>query len=265
MADFNINIAAVPNIPLEPNYDKVRQGDCLTGVTSIPIGMVNDTNTPGIQFLLSEYTGANGYDTIRISNLLYTDESNWFLEYNGVPLVPNVDPNVVILTVDVTAVAVNAAIPLFLAKYDNDAITGNATIAFDFEVEDTLGTIFGKVRAGVIFLYVECIPPVQKATITEISVLQNGCETTRVVRVNVPAEGSRYVSKVESDGFASVTGGTFPATITVDTEYTLKIDADNSGPNGIYSVAQLLVKESATSGTFLSAATVSRNHTGNIC
>jgi len=265
MADFNINIAALPNIPYVPTQYKNRQGDCLSGVTGIPLGIVNDTNTPGINFLFSEYTGGLGWKTLNISNITYT-EPTWFnLEYNSVTLTPNVDPDVVVQAIPVTGVATNAAIPLFFANYDNDLATRNASIQFDLEIIDTNDVSLGKVRGGIVFLYVECIPPVVLKPISQDSLTTDSCSTVKVVTVKVPVGSSRYVQKVVIDGFGSVSG-TLPATITSDTQYTLTIDGDTSGfTNSVYSRVEVNVKFSATSGTTLGSQYISRVHSGNIC
>lgn len=267
MANFNITIDAEPNIPYVPTYNKIRQGDCLTGVTGVPLGIVNDTNTPGINFLLSEYTGGLGWKTLNISNITYS-QPTWFdLEYNSVTLTPNVDPNVVVQAIPVTGLATNAAIPLFFANYDNDLATGNASLQFDLEIIDTGDTSLGKIRAGIIFLYVECIPPVTKAPIVQDSYTDTSCLTSMQVTVKVPAEGSRYVSGINSDPtYGSFSPALTTETITADKTYTMTIDANNAGStNGEYTVMQILVKEAATSPLFLGGKTISRNHSVNIC
>lgn len=265
MANFNITINAQPNIPYDPTYDKIRQGDCLTGVTSVPIGIIKTQETPGIHFLLSDYVAANGWAELRISNINYTNESNFFMKYNSIALTPNVDPNVVLATIDVTSVSVNEAIALLFADYNNNNINKNESLAFDLEIQDTLGTSLGKVTVGIVLLYVECIPPAVKEKVVINSTTDVACYIEKVVTVKVPAESSRYVYKVTSDVYSTVTGGTLPSTITSDTQYTLRIDVSTVGSVSIYSKAQLFVKEKASSGTIVGSASVSRNHAGNIC
>jgi hypothetical protein len=262
MAGFNLNIDAQISIPYNPNFTKLRQGDCLVGTTAVPLGITNDVEVPGIEFLFSEYTGANGWDNIRISNLSYTDASKFYLEYAAATLTPNVDPDIVLATMAVPAVATNDAIPTLFVKYVNSTVDSNEQIAFDIEVEDVLGGFLGKVRYGISLIYVECIVPIPP--IVEVSSLENGCVTQVEVTVTVPPEGSRYVYKVESDAF-SVVSGTLPATITTDTNYILSITADNSGPNSEYSVAQLWVKDTSTSTITIDGKSISRNHKGSIC
>jgi len=264
MANFNININAVPNIPFVPTQYKIRQESCLTGVTGIPIGIVNDTNTPGINFIFSEYTGALGWKTLNISNITYTEPTFFNLAYNGATLTPNIDPDLIVQSINVLNVATNESIPLFFANYDNNLADRNASIGFDIEIIDTNDVSLGKVRVGIVFLYVECIPPSSKSPVITNSTVITSCSTTVEVTVKVPAESSRYVSKVVSDGFGSVTG-TLPATITEDTTYTMTIEGSTSGVISEYSSVQLLVKEVATSSLFLGSKTINRNHSGNIC
>jgi len=264
MANFTININALPEIPYVPTQYKIRQESCLTGVTGVPIGIVNDTNTPGINFMFSEYTGALGWKTFKISNITYTEATFFNLAYNGSIINPNVDPNVVVQSINVTSVDVNEAIPLLFANYDNGLANKNASIGFDIEIIDTNNVSLGKVRAGIIFLYVECIPRVAKSPIATNSTIINSCNTTVKVSVKVPAESSRYVSKFISDGFGSVSG-TLPAKITQDTTYTITIEGSTSGTVSKYSSVKLMVKEAATSSLFLGTKIITRNHSGNIC
>lgn len=265
MADFNINIAAKPNIPYIPNNGKIRQGDCLTGITSLPIGIVETVNTPSIEFLFSEYTGANGWAELRISNLVYTHEDKFFVEYNSVALTPNVDPNVILATIDVTGVSANQAISTFFAKYNNTTLTQNASLSFDVEIEDTLGNSLGKVKYGVILLYVQCIPPAKKEKITVNSITDTDCLIRKVVTVKVPPEGSRYVYSTFTGAHTSISGGTLPATITSDTQYTMEINVSKVGGSTQFSTMFLFVKETSTSGTVIDSQKIERYHAGNVC
>ena len=233
MANFNINIGAEPNIPYTPTNDKIRQGDCLTGITGIPLGIVNNVNTPGITFLLSEYTGGLGWKTLNISNLQYNNDSFFDLAYNGSTITPNVDPNVVVQAIPVTSVATNEAIPLLFANYDNDVATLNSSIGFDLEIIDTNDVSLGKIRIGIVFLYIECIPPAVKEKIGIVSTDSNSCFLEKVVSIKVPSESTRYVS--------------------------------TAGSVTTYSRVQIYVKEAATSGTIIASEYISRSHGGNIC
>jgi hypothetical protein len=265
MATFNININAEPVIPYVPQGLKIQRSNCTTPYTeTIPLGIVETTNTPGIEFIFKDYSGV-GWDTLRIYDVEYSSEATFYVEYSGSKLLPNVDPNVAVATIDVTLVNANESVPTFQLEFDASTLTQNDFIKFTVEIEDTATNLGGKVDVYFYSLPLECPPVSPLINITEDSVLQNGCETTRVVTVNVPTEGSRYVYGVISDGFGTITGGTLPATITSDTQYTLKVAADNSGPITTYSSVQLYVKESVSSPTILASKSVTRNHIGNIC
>lgn len=264
MADFNINIAAEINIPYEASAEKFRRNDCVVINEDIPIGIVNNVDVPGTLFLLKEYTAANGWKWLRMYDPQYSSPSTMYFEYNTTNLTEDVDPNAVKASVDVGSVLINEAVPFFFLKLDGHTVTGNESAFIDIEIEDTTTGLLGRIRIGFYLIKEDCqviAPPV----VSEVSLLQNGCETTMEVSVKVPPEGSRYVYGVVSDGYGSISGGTLPETITASKTYTLKIDADNSGPNGIYSRIDLYVKASAATGPILGSKNISRNHTGNIC
>jgi len=267
MATFSININAEPVIPFQPNASKYRNVDpCATGEQDIPLGVIEANNTPANYYLLTDYTGANNYKTLNIKNLNMPDDPAFYMEYNGVKLVPDPDPDVTVLSVNITGIAADAVIPLFNLVYNPDLVTATSAIFYDIEIIDVTDASLG-VKSGLIFLtYQECAPVAVKDKITVDSATNTSCYTEEVVTVKVPTGSSRYVYGVISDGFGSITGGTLPETITADKTYTLKIDASNAGStNGIYSVVQLFVKDNVTDGTVNAHRTINRNHSGNIC
>lgn len=266
MADFTININAEPVIPFQPNGSKFRQIPCTAGEQDIPLGVIEATNTPANYYLLTDYTGANNYKTLIIKNLQMPDDPAFYMEYNGVKLVPNVDPNVAVLTVNITGIAADAVIPLFNLVYNNDLVTATSAITYDIEIIDVTDASLGT-KPGLIYLtYVECPPTIVKEKVVVDSSTNNSCYTEEVVTVKVPTGSSRYVYGVISDGFGSITGGTLPETITADKQYTLKIDAANgTSMDSFYSVVQIFVKDSVSDGTINAHRTISRNHSGNIC
>jgi hypothetical protein len=264
MASFSININAEVNIPYTTSGTSFRRDDCSVITESIPVGLVNGKTVPSILFFLNNYTNANGWSTLRIRNIRYSSGATLYLSYNGVKLEENVDPNAVEVSINVSSVLLNTAIPLLTIELNGHTVTGNETIFADIEIEDTTTALLGRIDTGFYLIKENCLIPAP-APITTNSNTVNSCSTTRVVTVNVPRESSRYVLGLSIDGFGSITGGTLPETITASKSYTLNINGSTAGSISTYSRVELSVRQSATSGTTLGSSYISRNHSGNIC
>lgn len=268
MANFNININAQPVIPytITTQGTKIQRSNCTVPLTEdIPIGLVSNTNTPGVNFLLGDYSGI-GYSTLRVYNVEYRDDTEFYLEYAGSKIIPNVDPNVAVATIDISTVLINEAIPTFNIVIDASPLDAQQAISFEVEIEDTATDLGGKVFKGYSLLPIECAPVAVKDKVVTDSSTNTSCYTEAVATVKVPTGSSRYIYGVITDGFGTIAGGTLPETITADKTYTLKIDADNSGSNnGIYSRVSLNVKDNVSDGTVNASKVITRNHSGNIC
>lgn len=268
MGSFSINIAAEPANNYDPTYNKVRQESCATGTTDYKLGVTKTDEGSAVadaNYLLKNYNGNVTWDRLRISNLSYTNSAKFYLKYNGTKLLPGVSPSTVLIDIDISGVGIHDVIPLLFAVFNNDTFSRNETISFDLQLLDSGGGSLGTVNVGIIGLYVECIPPVEAATISKGASVNTGCLSQKTITVKVPSGGSKYVYAVESDGFCSISGISLPATITSDQTFTMTIDASNSGTTSTYSRIQIYVKESASSSSIQASSFVSRNHTGNIC
>lgn len=258
---ININSQVIPPYTGENKFFDVQS--CLTPYSkSISLGIAKDTDSSIITYILASYTGV-GWDTIRIYDIEYSDDSTFYLEYNGNKLVPNIDPNVAVATIDVSTVLINQAIPTFSIEIDSSALTSNESIKFTVEVEDTATNLGGKVDVYFNLLPEECLDvPVEE--ITEVSKTITTCETTAVITVNVPPESSRYVAISASGSFTTIPLG-LPETITSSKNYTLTIEGDNVGMASSYSIITVTVKSSAASAHILAAYTLTRNHKNLYC
>jgi hypothetical protein len=265
MADFVININAEPVIPYTVAPFKIQRDNCVTPYTeTIPLGLLETLNTPGIEWIFRGYTGV-GWSTLRIYDVEYSDEAGFYVEYAGSKLLPNVDPNVAVATIDVTTVNANESVPTLQIELDASTLTQNDFIKFTVEIEDTATNLGGKLDVYFNLVVVQCPVVNPKTRIVIDSTTDTSCFIEKVVTVKVPAEGSRYVSGTTINGFGSITGGALPATITSDTQYTLRIDASFVGTVTTYSRVELKVKDTVTSGTTLASTYITRNHGGNIC
>lgn len=266
MASFDININNKPVISYVAKFESFQKNNCSVLNQTIPVGVINKIEVPGILFLLKEYINVSDWKTLRIYNAVYSKETSFYYEYNGVKIPQyGVDPNVLEATVDIESVLDNESIPLLTLVLDNHTLTSNETAYIDITIEDVSSQVLGRITVGFNLIAQQCPAAVNVKPITPVSSVTNSCYTESVVTVKVPAGSSRYVSVLVAGGFGTISGGSLPATITSDTTYTLKIDAATGASNPIYSTVQLFVKLSSSSGTTLGSTIVRRNHTGNIC
>ena len=268
MGAFSINIGSAPADNYNPTYNKIRQTACATGTTDYNLGITKTDEgsvVANTNYLLKDFVGSPNWDRLRISNLVYSDSAKFYLKYNGTKLLPGVLTSTVLIDIDVSALGIHDVIPLLFAVFNNDTFDSNEAMTFDLELLDSGSSSLGKVNVGIIGLYVECVQPVEKATITKGFPSSSSCESTLGITVKVPSGSSKYVYATLSDGDCSISGLSLPRTITSNETWTMTIQGSNAGSNSVYSRINMYVKASSTSSSIQASASLSRNHTGNQC
>jgi hypothetical protein len=267
MASFDININSKPVLPYTPNFITLTRSNCTALNQSIPLGMARTQENPGIEFLLYTYnTGiAAPWKTLHIRNLSYTNGTNFYLEYNGIKLVPLGDPLADVIAIDVTGVAIDAIIPLFTLELDNIVNTSQTmSMNFSFAITDTNDVQYPATISSATLTINECPPLTQTKPFTLDSTQDFNCFSSAGVTVKVPSEETRHVKIVSSDSFSNFFPS-FQETISADKLYFLQIDADKTTGTGTRSTIRIEIRYNSGSANLLGSYTLERRHSGNIC
>lgn len=261
MASFNINIESQPidMYTIPTNIGINGYDSCDTINASLPIGIVEETNTTGIYYLLNSWNQIDPWKTLRIKNIDYSDTLGFYLKHNGSKL-PEVGETE--YTIDITGLSADEAIATFFIEMDLLSMISLEYINFEISIDD-INDVNGGVRSSRIVLnYNECdiVVPTKPVKVTPVT--DNSCKLEVDVNVIVPAEGSRYVTIVADSVYGSPT---ISETITESKTYRLTIDAANTGVLTVVSTVLLRVFDSVSSSTSIGSAIIIREHSTTIC
>jgi len=263
MADFSINISkkSTPEYTVTANTLFDIDG-CITPLTTeYPVGLIQNTATLTPEYyLLSAYTDASSWKTLKIKNVVYSNGLNFYLSDTSVKIP---EAGATVYDFDVTGQAVDIAIPNFTVTTDAYNLT-SATITFDLAIENLASEIDAYTTVTIMASKTNCITPVSDLIVAMIQ--DDACGIQNDVNVFVPSEGERYVVVTSNDAFGSTSDTTAGETITTETMYSLIIDASDTGtPYSEYSTVILLVYNNSSMSTLIDSWSITRNHQGIIC
>lgn len=264
MADFNITIGAQPT----PGYTVTQsfgfaEEDCSTLNTTYSLGIIEDTATININYLLSSYTDASAWKTFKLRNVVYSNSTSFYLEHSATKIP---EAGATVYDVDIEGVAASTAISGFVIKLDSLTLTTNETITFDLAVENVALDVGAYSSFTILLQKNDCTTTPPPKVIQKTLVGDDTCSEEWNVQVNVPAEGSRYVVRERSDGFGSLP---LSETITTTSNYQLYIDAYEHpsipSSNDTWSDVIIKVYSNSSSTVILDSFGFDRLHTGNVC
>lgn len=160
MANFTISISEQIVTPYTGASDSVTEESCNTETLDYNMQMYY-TNPEAAYtgddiFIFNSYSG-NPWKTLTISNIVYNNESEFYLEYQGSPLLINTEYNI-----DVLALSPGSVIPGLVVK--NNITSGSlspALITYDVKVTDSGDVTYDSVQSEVARLLTSCTQPVE--------------------------------------------------------------------------------------------------------
>lgn len=265
MADFAITINSQPTTSdyVVTASSVFKADSCIAVIDSeTPIGLLQNTATTTPEYyMLSSYTDASAWKTLKIKNVVYSHPTNVYLSDT---LVKIPEAGGTVYDFVITGQAVDIAIPNLTLTMDTYTPTGSATITFDLAIQNQLDQIGNYTSVTLQIDKKRCIIPLEEILIS--SVASNTCEIRDIATVIPPIEGERYVVLEANDIFgsegSSVTAG---ETITVSTNYTLWINASDVGVPDTYSNVIIKVYNNSSMAILLSSYQIDRAHQGIIC
>jgi hypothetical protein len=206
------------------------------------------------------------YSTLHIYNLNSTALGTFYLEYDGVKMLPAVDPEGdpenPMFTIDVLGIAPGADIPGLKLIFDTHNASGASDLlTFDSYTKDQNGWQSWIVQSSYSITSGICEPQ-QETSIIETYAEITPCQTYSRITVPSPNPFTRWVEIVANDSFGTVLAG---HTISVETDYELWVYGDTSGPNNTYSSVSLNIYANENDSSIIDFYTLRRNHNGTYC
>lgn len=202
MANFIISISEQIVTPYTGASDNVTEESCNTETLDYNIQMYY-TNpeaayTGDDVFIFNSYSG-NPWKTLTISNIVYNNESEFYLEYQGSPLLINTEYNI-----DVLALSPGSVIPGLIVK--NNITSGSlspALITYDVKVTDNGDITYESVQSEIARLLTSCTLPTEPIVSDVTDIILPPTETIEFTVTHIPYSSLNFTYTT----FQKSTGG----------------------------------------------------------